>query len=152
MDKIESEDAPVIIAGFGRMGNMIGRFLEVNGVRTTVLDHNLDVVDVVRKLGLRACYGDAFRDMSKQWGDRKTFLEKMKGKIQEAESLPKEGGKTILQVDAAWDNAAFAERHERDHGRAGGAQGAMMVLGRPRHNGITLEVRPFPTGCKSCRP
>ena len=97
MDKIESEDAPVIIAGFGRMGNMIGRFLEVNGVRTTVLDHNLDVVDVVRKLGLRACYGDAFRDMSKHWGDRKTFLEKRKGKIQEAKAFSRRAARPFCR-------------------------------------------------------
>ena len=60
-DHIESENAPVIIAGFGRMGNMIGRLLEVNGIRTTVLDLNPEVVDLVRKVGLKAYYGDASR-------------------------------------------------------------------------------------------
>jgi monovalent cation:proton antiporter-2 (CPA2) family protein len=61
MDAIESGDAPVIIAGFGRMGNIIGRLLQVNGVATTVLDHNYEVVDQVRKLGLKVYYGDASR-------------------------------------------------------------------------------------------
>jgi monovalent cation:proton antiporter-2 (CPA2) family protein len=60
-DEVESEEAEVLIAGFGRMGSMIGRLLRANGVRTTVLDHNPDVVEAVRKLGLKAWYGDASR-------------------------------------------------------------------------------------------
>jgi monovalent cation:H+ antiporter-2, CPA2 family len=60
-DKVESDGAPVIIAGFGRMGNMIGRLLRANGIRTTVLELNPDVVDSVRRLGLEAYYGDASR-------------------------------------------------------------------------------------------
>ena len=61
MDRIEHDDARVIIAGFGRMGNMIGRLLRANGIKTTVLDLNPDLVDVVRKVGLKAHYGDASR-------------------------------------------------------------------------------------------
>ena len=60
-DQVESDGAEVIIAGFGRMGNMIGRLLRANHVKTTVLDLNPDVVDTVRKLGLEAYYGDASR-------------------------------------------------------------------------------------------
>jgi CPA2 family monovalent cation:H+ antiporter-2 len=212
-DKIEPEGASVIIAGFGRMGNMISRVLEVNGVRTTVLDHNSEVVDRVRKLGLRAYYGDAtrldllhaagaekakvfivaiddpaksveiaetvrkhfphleilcrakdredgyklvnlgfqyvyreamgtsldmstqalrlvgfrghhahrvvnafrvynesaFRDMAKHWHDRKTFIEQLRGKIREGETLLREGGLTTAEVDAAWDNTSLRE-------------------------------------------
>jgi monovalent cation:proton antiporter-2 (CPA2) family protein len=51
----------VILAGFGRMGNIIGRFLQANGVPTTVLDVNTELVEGVRKVGLRAWYGDASR-------------------------------------------------------------------------------------------
>jgi CPA2 family monovalent cation:H+ antiporter-2 len=60
-DKIESEDAPVIIAGFGRMGNMVGRLLRANGIKTTVLDVDPEVIDSVRKVGLKAYFGDASR-------------------------------------------------------------------------------------------
>lgn len=212
-DRIEPEGAAVIIAGFGRMGNMIGRVLEINGVRTTVLDHNAEVVEVVRKLGLRAYYGDAsrldllhsagadkakvfivaidepakaiaiaeavrrhfphleilcrakerddgyilvnkgfqyvfretmgtsldmafqalrltgfrghhahrvveafrvyneaaFRDLAKHWGNRKTFMEQMRGKILQGETDLKEGGLTNAEVDAAWDNTTLRE-------------------------------------------
>ncbi len=55
------EENPVIIAGFGRFGNVIGRLLLANGVGTTVLDVDSDQVDMLRKLGLKVFYGDAGR-------------------------------------------------------------------------------------------
>jgi CPA2 family monovalent cation:H+ antiporter-2/glutathione-regulated potassium-efflux system protein KefB len=55
------EKNPVIIAGFGRFGNIVGRFLRANGVGTTVLDNDSDKVDLLRKLGLKVYYGDASR-------------------------------------------------------------------------------------------
>ena len=62
MDSIEPEvPGRVILAGFGRMGNIIGRFLQANGVPTTVLDVDAELVDGVRKVGLKAWYGDASR-------------------------------------------------------------------------------------------
>jgi voltage-gated potassium channel Kch len=55
------EERSVIIAGFGRFGNIVGRLLRANGVRPTVLDNDSDRVDVLRKLGLEVFYGDATR-------------------------------------------------------------------------------------------
>ncbi|MEM7010741.1 MAG: monovalent cation:proton antiporter-2 (CPA2) family protein [Verrucomicrobiota bacterium] len=55
------EDAPVIIAGFGRFGNVVGRFLRSCDVQTTVLEFDSDHVDMLRKLGLKVFYGDASR-------------------------------------------------------------------------------------------
>lgn len=54
-------ESPVLIAGFGRFGNVVGRLLWANGARVTVLDHDSDRVDVLRKLGLEVYYGDASR-------------------------------------------------------------------------------------------
>jgi monovalent cation:proton antiporter-2 (CPA2) family protein len=59
-DAIESR-SPVIIAGFGRFGHIVGRLLLANGVRATVLDVDSDQVDMLRKLGLEVYYGDACR-------------------------------------------------------------------------------------------
>jgi CPA2 family monovalent cation:H+ antiporter-2/glutathione-regulated potassium-efflux system protein KefB len=56
-----SGHAPVIIAGFGRVGNMIGRLLRANGVATHVLDVDPNLIDMVRRIGLQAYYGDASR-------------------------------------------------------------------------------------------
>ena len=55
------ERSPVIIAGFGRFGNVVGRLLRANGVATTVLDLDPDQISVVRRFGLKVFYGDAAR-------------------------------------------------------------------------------------------
>ena len=55
------EENPVIIAGFGRFGNIVGRMLRANGAHATVLDLDSDNVEVLRKLGIKVFYGDASR-------------------------------------------------------------------------------------------
>jgi CPA2 family monovalent cation:H+ antiporter-2 len=59
-DEID-EESPVIIAGFGSFGSIVGRLLLAKGVGTTVLDVDSDRVDLLRKLGLKVFYGDACR-------------------------------------------------------------------------------------------
>lgn len=60
-DKVDEHDNPVILAGFGRFGHVVGRLLRANGFATTVLDHDADQVDMLRRFGLRSFYGDASR-------------------------------------------------------------------------------------------
>jgi monovalent cation:proton antiporter-2 (CPA2) family protein len=60
-DAIPDEDTPAIVAGFGRVGSTIGRLLRASGVGTTVLDLDGDQIDVLRRMGLEAYYGDATR-------------------------------------------------------------------------------------------
>ena len=60
-DVIESEDAEVIMAGFGRFGQIIGRLLLASNVRATVLDHDPEQIELLRKFGFRVFYGDATR-------------------------------------------------------------------------------------------
>ncbi len=55
------EDNPVIIAGFGNFGSIIGRLLRANGVGITVLDLDSDKVNLLRTLGLKVFYGNAAR-------------------------------------------------------------------------------------------
>ena len=57
----EPQSAPVIIAGFGRYGQIVGRLLFANGLRATVLDHSADQVDVTRRFGWETYFGDATR-------------------------------------------------------------------------------------------
>jgi monovalent cation:proton antiporter-2 (CPA2) family protein len=59
-DVIE-EANEVIIAGFGSFGSTVGRLLRSQGVSTTVLDHDSEQVDLLRRLGLKVYYGDATR-------------------------------------------------------------------------------------------
>lgn len=60
-DAIEDENAEVIIAGFGRFGQIVGRLLLASGTRATVLDHDPDQIDLLRRFGFRVYYGDATR-------------------------------------------------------------------------------------------
>lgn len=60
-DVIDEKDAPVIIAGFGRFGQIVGRLLMANGIRTVVLDHDPDQIEMLRKFGNKVFYGDATR-------------------------------------------------------------------------------------------
>jgi monovalent cation:proton antiporter-2 (CPA2) family protein len=59
-DEIDEKNK-VIIAGFGRVGSIIGRFLQANGIQATYLDIDPDNVDLLRKMGLKVFYGDAAR-------------------------------------------------------------------------------------------
>jgi glutathione-regulated potassium-efflux system ancillary protein KefC len=57
----EPQNAPVIIAGFGRYGQMVGRLLNAQGIGATVLDHDADMIEAARAFGYAVHYGDATR-------------------------------------------------------------------------------------------
>jgi monovalent cation:proton antiporter-2 (CPA2) family protein len=59
-DTIDADDAaPVVIAGFGRVGQIVGRMLNARKVPFTALDKSSEHVDFVRRFGNRIYYGDA---------------------------------------------------------------------------------------------
>jgi glutathione-regulated potassium-efflux system ancillary protein KefC len=57
----EPQNAPVIIAGFGRYGQIVGRLMFANGISATVLEHDAEQVESLRKFGWQVFYGDATR-------------------------------------------------------------------------------------------
>lgn len=57
----EPQSAPIIIAGFGRYGQIIGRLLNAQGLAATVLDHDADMIEAARAFGYKVYYGDASR-------------------------------------------------------------------------------------------
>ena len=57
----EEQSAPIIIAGFGRYGQIVGRMLLAQGIAPTVLDHDAETIETVRTFGYRVFYGDATR-------------------------------------------------------------------------------------------
>ncbi|MET4579398.1 glutathione-regulated potassium-efflux system ancillary protein KefC [Ottowia thiooxydans] len=62
LDETEApEAAPVIIAGFGRYGQIVGRTLLANGMKVTVLDHDAELIQQTRRFDYRVFYGDATR-------------------------------------------------------------------------------------------
>ena len=60
-DKVESKEAEVIIAGYGRFGQIVARFLRSQDVGFTILEHSAAQVDTARKYGSKIYYGDASR-------------------------------------------------------------------------------------------
>ncbi|UPR58844.1 cation:proton antiporter [Vibrio sp. ED004] len=59
-DTIE-EKGTVIIAGIGRFGQIVNRLLVSNDVKTVVLDHQANQVDVLRSINIKSYFGDATR-------------------------------------------------------------------------------------------
>lgn len=60
--KVEPDrSTPVLICGFGRVGQIIGRLLSVRRIAFTALDQNADHVAFVRRFGARAYFGDPTR-------------------------------------------------------------------------------------------
>ena len=60
MDHI-AKSQKVILLGFGHFGSTVGRFLRSYGVEATILDHDSNRVDLLRKMGFEVYYGDATR-------------------------------------------------------------------------------------------
>ncbi len=57
----QDQEAPVLILGFGRYGQIVGRLINATGLSATVLDHDAQQIDTVRRFGWPAFYGDATR-------------------------------------------------------------------------------------------
>jgi glutathione-regulated potassium-efflux system ancillary protein KefC/glutathione-regulated potassium-efflux system protein KefB len=60
-DTIDERDNRVIIAGFGRVGQIVSRVLRARHIKFTALDSSQTHVDFVRRFGNRIYYGDASR-------------------------------------------------------------------------------------------
>ncbi len=59
--RFDDEAPHAIVAGFGRVGQVIGRLLIANGYRTVVLESSAAQIDLLRRFGRRVYYGDASR-------------------------------------------------------------------------------------------
>ena len=60
-DHMRSDGVPVIICGFGRMGQIVGRVLRMRGIPFTALERDPGQVDVVRRFGNKVYFGDPTR-------------------------------------------------------------------------------------------
>lgn len=60
-DEIDEDDTPVIIAGFGRFGQIVSRLLKASGHQTTLLDHDAGQIELSGRYGNKVFYGDASR-------------------------------------------------------------------------------------------
>ena len=56
---VDDDQPQVIVVGFGRMGQVVGRLLMANNKRITVLERDISAVSLMRKYGYKVYYGDA---------------------------------------------------------------------------------------------
>lgn len=114
-DDIDGEGTQVIIAGYGRYGQIVGRLLLAHDVRVTVLDHSPEHIDMVRKFGYTVFYGDATRlDLLEAAGAAKAKL-------------------LIIAIDDIDDSLALADlaRHQFPH---------LKIIARARNVRHWLEL------------
>jgi len=60
-NEFDEDEPPVLIAGFGRFGQIVGRVLNANGFPTSVLESSVEQIGLLRRFGRRVYYGDALR-------------------------------------------------------------------------------------------
>jgi monovalent cation:proton antiporter-2 (CPA2) family protein len=60
-DRDVEQDTPVIIAGFGRFGQVVGRVLRARGIPFTAMDADPAQIDFLKRFGNKVFYGDASR-------------------------------------------------------------------------------------------
>jgi len=60
-DELPSKDGHVVVAGFGRFGQIVARVLTAKRIPVTALDSDPEQVDFVRRFGAQIYYGDASR-------------------------------------------------------------------------------------------
>jgi glutathione-regulated potassium-efflux system protein KefB len=58
-DEIEEQESDILIAGFGRVGQIVGRMLRASGRQFTALEYDTDQVNLVRNYGNKVHFGDA---------------------------------------------------------------------------------------------
>lgn len=58
-DEIDDGETPVIVAGFGRFGQVVSRLLKASGHDSTLLDHDAGQIELSGRFGNKVFYGDA---------------------------------------------------------------------------------------------
>ena len=124
---------PVIIAGYGRYGQIVSRVLRMCGMAFTALEVNYQQVDFVRRFGNKVYYGDASRLellQSARAGEAKLFVL------------------AIDDVEASVKTAAVVRKNfpESAHTCAGAQPRALLPPAGPRHrrrpSSANLSVEP----------
>ena len=110
MDEMEDKGHPVIIAGFGRFGQIVGRLLHANGIDATVLEHDPNHIETLRRFRFKVFYGDASRlDLLRAAGAESAkvlvvAIDEREGAIRLIE-LVRENFPHLQIISRAWDVA-----------------------------------------------
>lgn len=60
-EEIDTDSSPVIVAGYGRFGQIVSRLMHADGIDTTLLDHDSGQIELSGRFGYKVFYGDASR-------------------------------------------------------------------------------------------
>jgi monovalent cation:proton antiporter-2 (CPA2) family protein len=60
-EEIDAGPSPVIVAGYGRFGQIVSRLLHADGIQSTLLDHDSGQIELTGRFGYKVFYGDASR-------------------------------------------------------------------------------------------
>jgi glutathione-regulated potassium-efflux system protein KefB len=115
-DAIDDPGKPVIIAGYGRVGQIVSRVLTMFGIEFTALEESYQQVDFVRRFGGKVYYGDASRiDLlnAAKAGEAKLFVL------------------AIDDVEASLRTAAMVRRHFPE----------LAIVARARNRGHVFRLR-----------
>jgi glutathione-regulated potassium-efflux system ancillary protein KefC len=151
----EPQNQQVIIAGFGRYGQIVGRVLLANGIQPTVLDYDSEAVEGIRRFGLTVFYGDATRlDLLRKAGAAEArVLVVAIDDVQQSLALVDMAREHFpaLQIVARARNVqhlyqlrdrgvTLIERETFDSALMS-ARGVLETLGLPRHQARNLALR-----------
>ncbi|MGA8203864.1 MAG: cation:proton antiporter, partial [Woeseiaceae bacterium] len=152
-DKIDKH-SDIIIAGHGRFGGIINRMLRGMGYETTAIDYSATQLEILRRFGVQAYYGDATRpDMLDAAGidKAKLFIIAIDGReqITELARYVVENYPNVHVVARAWDRNHTFElwsvgcrdiiRETYDSAiRAG--RSALEALGYPQEQAVKLAA------------
>lgn len=114
-------DPDIIVAGFGRFGQIATRMLQANDFRITILDSSIEQIDLLRRFGWRVHYGDAARlDLLRTAGAEKAKLLLVaiddRDKSVELVEAAREAFPHLTIIARAWDRRHAYEqlRHGAD--------------------------------------
>jgi len=112
------------MAGFGRVGSIIGRFLQANGIQATYLDINPNNVDLLCKMGHRRYQAQRavktfrkhdekyVRELAEMQHDKKLLIRSVKQRIGDLEKLMlTEMDNVGKDKDLGWDASTLIDEY-----------------------------------------
>ena len=138
------ERNPVIVAGVGRFGQVVSRLLLGRGYGVTLIDHDPEQVELMRRFGWRAYYGDAARrDVLEAAGIGDATLLVLAfddpGRVQETAALVRERFPHVQMIarargrTEAFELEALGVPYERETFRSAATVGAMALVALGEH-------------------
>ncbi len=149
-DEVFERDVDVLIAGYGRVGQVVGRLLQANAFRVSVMDLSMSTIETARALGRRVNYGDATRlDLLEAAGAQRArvLVVAIDDRVRAAElvDIARTNFPHLKVVARAWDRrdayellAAGADHVERESYQGSLAMGraTLRALGMRAHRAM----------------